>query len=477
MTDPTGNPRRIGTPVLSAPFQPSAPGQPQSASTGQKPDLQQLRNLRIPPTDHHDFGFPALTAAEKKARMTELDSRLAFLRTYYGPGADDDGAATVHEKIVESLKVTREVVLAFLNNGICPLDHKEFQALAIFLVKNKLPNALSWLVVETGADTLDLEHCDIGSEGVRMIADWAKNIPFMIMLDLSTNRIDADGAALLAGALPANTITRLDLGNNPLEDEGVQALGAGLHRNTSLQSLVLDYAGMKNPGIEALAGVLDIHPALTLLVVDANAFDDQGAATLATALGRNKTLSRLSVRFSELSDIGLSYFASALTSNTSLKSLKLSGQANEECVHLPYALADALAVNQTLTNLLVVATSMPDDATRRLSAAVAVNSTLRGFDLALGGYEPGDANLAAMNGIKEKVQANALIADAGLALSELSQFSESAVSIPLEVGHQIAAFTAQVAADARRSEALTSIMNAGPLGGTRPENDAGSKTG
>ena len=475
MTDPTGISRRISAPVSSSPSEPSAPGEKRSVGARQKLDLQQLRNLRVPPTDHPDFVFPALCAADKNARMAQLDSRIELLRNSWDPGADDDGMAAHSEHHVESLKVTREAVLAFMNDGICPHEPREFQALAIFLVKNELPSALSWLVVQTGAETLDLDHCDLGNAEAGMIADWAKTIPFQIRLDLPANRIDADGAALIAGALPANTISHLNLSNNPLRDKGVQALGAGLSHNTALQSLVLYRVDMENPGIEALAGVLDTHPALAVLVVDGNRFDDQGAATLAAALGKNKTLSRLSVRFSQLSDIGLAYLASALTSNTSLKSLKISGQ-DEECVHLPYALADALAANQTLTTLLVFAGSMPDAATRRLAAAVAVNTTLRDFDLALGSYHLSEANAAVVSQISVKVQANALIADAGLALSELSQLPEWGVPIPPEVGYQIAAFAAQVAEDERRSAAMDSMAGAGPLGATGAKNDAESKT-
>lgn len=475
MTDPTGSSRRTSTPVLSTPSEHSAPGPAQSAGARQKLDLQQLRNLRTPPTDHPDFAFPTLCAADKNARTAALDSRIEFLRTSWGPGADDDGMAAHHEHHVESLKVTREAVLAFMNDGICPQERREFQALAIFLVKNKLPDALSWLIVQTGAETLDLDHCDLGNEEVGMIADWAKAIPFQIRLDLASNRIDGAGAALLADAFPANTITHINLGNNALQDHGVQALCAGLGRNTSLQSLVLYHAVMENPGIEALAGVLDTHPALAILVVDGNLFDDRGAATLATALCRNKTLSRLSVRFSQLSDTGLAYLAGALTTNTSLQSLKLSGK-DEGCVHLPYALADALAANQTLTSLLVFAGSMPGAAINRLAAAVAINTTLRDFDLALASYNLSQENAAVASQISEKVRANALIANAGLALSELSQLPEWGVPIPPEVGHQIAAYAAQVAEGERRSAAMNAMAGAGPLGATGTENGAESGT-
>jgi hypothetical protein len=345
------------------------------------------------------------------------------------------------------------------------------------LVKNTLPDALSWLVVQAGVSILDLHHCDLGAQEMGILADWARNIPFQIRLDLSGNHIDSVGAAPLADALSANTITSLELGNNPLTDKGVQALGMALRGNTSLQSLVLYHTGLQNPGIEVLASVLDTHPALEVLVVDGNPFDDQGAASLATALGKNKTLLRLTIRFSQLSDMGLAYIANALATNANLKSLQLSSKSDEELVQFPYALAGALLVNQTLTHLLVFADSMPEAATMRLAAAVAVNTSLRDFELALGLFGLSEANAAMASQISEKVQANALIEEAGLTLSELSQLPEWSVPIPVEIGHQIAAFAAQVAVDGSRRETLQAMAGAGPLGAAGPGDEAKPKTG
>ena len=475
MTDINKIVARSDTPALGNSASGSALAQQPPDNAGQKPSLQQLRSLRIPPSNHPDFEIPSLCATDKNARLAELDTLLDFLWTYRGQGADDDEAKAGHEHTVLSLKVTREAVLAFMNDGLCPHEPKEFQALALFLVKNKLPDALSWLVVQAGAGMLDLQNCDLDVQEMGMLADWARNIPFQIGLDLSGNHIDSDGAALLADALPANTITYLELGDNPLTDKGVQALGMALRGNTSLQSLVLNHTGLQNPGIEVLASVLDTHPALAVLVLDGNPFDDQGAASLASSLGNNKTLSELTIRFSQLSDIGLTYLADALTINAGLKSLKLSGKFGEEYVHLPRALAGALLVNQTLTHLLVFADSMPEAATRRLAAAVAVNTTLRDFELALGAHGLSEANAAMASQISEKVRANALFQKAGLALSELSQLPEWSVPIPVEIGHQIAAFAAQVAVDDRRRETLQAMTEAGPLGAARPGTEAEAK--
>ena len=433
--------------------------------------------METPPSNHPDFEIPGLSAVNKNARIAELDNHLAFLRTYYGPGADDGAAKARHDRRVMSRMATREAVLAFMNDGLCPHEPEEFLALLLFLVRNDLPDALSWLVVQTGIGPIDLQNCKLGTQEIGMLADWLKNIPFQIQLDLSNNQIDSSGAALLADALSANTITHLELGNNPLNDEGMQALATALRGNTSLESLALYNTGLQNSGIEVLASVLDTHPALAVLVLDSNPFDDQGAASLASVLGRNKTLFRLSVQHSELSDVGLSYLAGALALNNSLKALQLSTNSEEPYVHFPYALANALLVNQSLTHLLVFAAAMPEAATEQLAAAVAVNTTLRAFALRLSPYKLSEINAAMARQIGEKAHANGLIADAGLALFELSQLPESAVPIPQEIGYQIAAFSAQIAEDNRRGATLQVLAGSGPLGAGELGDGAESKTG
>jgi len=92
-------------------------------------------------------------------------------------------------------------------------------------------------------------------------------------------------------------------------------------------------------------------------------------------------------------------------------------------------------------------------------------------------YRHSEANAVIASQISEKVQANALIEGAGLALSELSQLPEAQVPIPPEVGYRIAAFAAQAAADNRRREAMHSLVAAGPLGAAGTDGAGESNTG
>jgi hypothetical protein len=466
MIHPTSADARTNLPI-STDFYASSrlvqvPAQPVQAT--QKITVQQLQCANRPPIDHANFTLPVKSAADI-GRFSELDARVKFLRRWNSPEPGENIVLMVHEQHCRSLMVTREVVQDFLNDGLCPLNQSELKALALFLLTNKLFSALAWLVFQSNTDTLDLHRCNLGSEGVEQVAEWVRTVPFKVTLDLANNGIDASGAQLLAEALEADTIAHLDLGSNPLGDEGVQLLCAGLSRNSSVESLALYDVGAAGAGMKALAGVLDTHPSLSRLDLNSIAFDDAAAEIFAAALGCNKRLTSLSLYHVLASDAGLSMVVGALKTNTALKAVHLSlHESDLRQRQLPVALAEALTVNQTLTALEVFFGVITNEAAQGLVVAVARNTALQTFDCHLAAYGLTKENAVAIEQIKDKVEANALIEAAGNALSKLSQRPEWTVPIPSEVGHTIAAFVAQVGVDEKRNEAMLAIVKAGTVG-------------
>ena len=426
--------------------------------------LEQLRNASRPPIDHVPYTLPLKSAADE-GRFVELDARIDFLRNHgtYGPG--EDIVLMVREQHRRSLMVTREVVQDFLNDGTCPLDRSVLKALALFLLTNRLFGALTWLVAQSGNDTLDLHRCNLGNDGAHTIAEWARSLPFEVRLVLSHNGLDAAGARPLAEALAADTIVALDLGLNPLGDEGVKLLCTGLARNSSVRSLCLSHVGAAGAAMEEIAGILGTHQSLALLNLDGISYDDAAAAVFATALAWNRTLRSLSIHHAEASDAGIATLVGALRTNTALRVMRVS-LCEPEHVLLPVALAEVLAVNQTLSYLEVFFGTITNAAAEGLNAAVARNTALRTFKCRLSLYGLTKENAAAVKRIKDKVKANALIEAAGNAVTVLSQRPEFTVPVPSEVGRIIAAFAAQVAEDERRSVAMQAIGEAG-----RPRSD------
>lgn len=406
--------------------------------------LQDARDSDFPPIDHAYYTLPAKSVLDRKNFVA------------------NSGTVVRLDTEAEARRVNRETVQDFFNDGICPAYESDRKALAYFLLTNKLFNALAWLVYRTNGNTLDLQSFELGNDGADSVAKWAMNLPFKVSLDLSDNGIDGSGAALLAHALAADTITCLILSGNPLGDEGVQSLCAGLLQNSSLQQLGLGGVDAGSGAMQAFARVLDSHPCLTDVNLNASAVDDDTAAVFSAALGRNKKVSVLDMMHICASDKALSILAGALKTNTALERISLGRRSPNT---LPLALADTLAevlgVNRALTCLHLSACIVPAEAGKRLAAAIATNTTLR-FFRSLFNYLPVLA--ADQKKIADKLKANFLIEAAGNALADLSRRPEWHVAIPDEVGQAIAGLVAQVALDENRSAAMKSVIEAGPLG-------------
>lgn len=415
-----------------------------STSTVRTWTMQDLQKSNVPPLDHTSFALP-----EKSVHQ---------VKSFVSPS----GKVVRCETDADTRKVDREAVQDFFLSGAFSKEPSEVRALKIFLLTNKLYGALAWLVVRSNPGRLELADCALGNEIAGKVVEWVKAIPFKVNLDLSGNGIDAAGAALLAEALEADTITHLDLSGNPLGAEGVQLVCAALVQNSNLQSLGLAGVGAASLGLHAIAKVLNSHPSLSSLNLNVNAFDDDAAARFAAALGRNTILTDLFISHVEASDAALCSVAGALMTNTALDRISLSRRKPDDLpVSVAETLCQALMVNRTLTCLQLQASSVTGAAANRLAMGVAQNTTLR-FFFSRFLYIPGAA--AAQRQIDDKLRANALIDAAGDALSDLSQLPESTVPIPTEAGRSIAAFVAQVATDENRRSAIRSIVLAGPLG-------------
>lgn len=153
----------------------------------------------------------------------------------------------------------------------------EVKAIAIFCVTQKLPDALSWLVLQCELDELDLADCGLGLQDVQMIASWLERCPRKIALNLNGNGIQHDGAIVLAAALKNNsTLTSLSINENAIGDIGAVALADALMTNSTLTSLR----------------------------VTGNEFGDIGAVALANALNTNLTLIELDTSYNHVDDAG-----------------------------------------------------------------------------------------------------------------------------------------------------------------------------
>jgi uncharacterized protein (TIGR02996 family) len=125
---------------------------------------------------------------------------------------------------------------------------------------------------------LDLGNNGIQDEGVQALAA-APSLSRLTALDLSRNGIRAEGAAALASSPHLARLTALDLGRNRIGPEGAQAL-AGSPYLTRLTSLALSENAVGDDGAGALAAASHFSQ-LTALDLTYNRIGPEGARALA----------------------------------------------------------------------------------------------------------------------------------------------------------------------------------------------------
>ena len=126
-----------------------------------------------------------------------------------------------------------------------------------------------------------------------------------------------------------NTLTVLDISNNPLSSRGVTCIVKALQLNKTLRTILLAMTECGNEDVAAIADMLHINETLTKLYLH-NEVDDRelnnkigkdGAVALADALKVNKSLKELHLSNNDITNESLGCFIKALEENTTLDKL------------------------------------------------------------------------------------------------------------------------------------------------------------
>ncbi|KAL4450535.1 hypothetical protein ABPG77_000891 [Micractinium sp. CCAP 211/92] len=138
---------------------------------------------------------------------------------------------------------------------------------------------------------LSLADNVIDIRGAAALATALEKSPALRRMDLGSNFIQKEGAALLGRALRRR---KNGLQNNELGDAGVAALCAGLRQHASeLEWLDLSDNGLGPACCKALAELLQGCTSLRALRVHSNAIGDSGVCQIAGALRAKRRLQRL----------------------------------------------------------------------------------------------------------------------------------------------------------------------------------------
>ena len=250
-------------------------------------------------------------------------------------------------------------------------------------------------------------------------------------LGLQYEQIGTLGIQALGAALQVNhTLQFLDLGYNQIDDAGARAIGVVLQVNQSIQELNIEYNQIGEKGAQALGTALQTNHTLQSLNLEENKIGDAGAQALGTALQVNQSLQSLNLEDNKIGDAGAQALGSALQVNQSLQSLNL--QYNQIGTTGAQVLATGLQVNYTLQILNLTKNQINDASTQALGAALQVNHTLQSLDLATN--KIGDAGAQT---IGTALQTNQTLQSLNLEENEISDAGVQALATALQVNQSM----------------------------------------
>lgn len=179
-----------------------------------------------------------------------------------------------------------QLLLTSLALSFNPLGAAGGAAIGRVLAADRMPTVRS----------LQLQGCELGTEGVTSLAENLGYARALLHLDLTDNRMGADGAAAVAASLPP-TLEELLLARNAIGDRGATTLATALVRKRKcvLRTLVLASNGLRDAAAVALAEALGAprprgNRSLEHLDLSANKLRAGAALALGDALVVNSSL-------------------------------------------------------------------------------------------------------------------------------------------------------------------------------------------
>ncbi|KNC50539.1 uncharacterized protein AMSG_00701 [Thecamonas trahens ATCC 50062] len=181
------------------------------------------------------------------------------------------------------------------------------------------------------------------------------------------------------GEVGDSAVTIVDVSDCFLGDDGAVALVQGLVAYTPLEKLDVRGNNIRTDGALALARLLrDGPPGLSTMLLEWNSIGvwDVGIRALADALAVNGSLTMLDLRNNRVGPQGVEALASALKTNTSLRTLDL--RWNNAGIMGGRYLVEALANNSALTRLDLAGNEVPTDVVEAIAARLAANAVASG---------------------------------------------------------------------------------------------------
>ncbi len=344
----------------------------------------------LPSCSFSAINLPHVTSMSIKCDLDrEKAHHLAFglqrcksLKSYHGPITAEIAESLTNLPMFENIRL-------YLNEG---------QAISLdeCLAFGKL------LAKATKMKQLDISYAGLVNDGLEFLAEGLACNSSLTggVLNLSNNEIGDEGLQALASSLLASNtkLQKLFLANNNIGDAGLEALADSLAHNRALRFLSVEgNTAITERGVKAISRVLQSRRSrLKDLYLDRININDEGGGILAKTLSINKSLVKLSLRSYEngvsISDDGLRALSTGLSRNTTLRSLHLSGNTAITAVGFRALKQYFSSPSCALENLYLNRINIGDEGAHALADALGRNKSLKRllffkFGIAFKGWE------------------------------------------------------------------------------------------
>ena len=174
-------------------------------------------------------------------------------------------------------------------------------------------------------EILDIDGNHLSSNSVASLSSLLQQSVCQLReLYISGCGICGEGAVHLGTGLTNNhSLTRLEMGDNPIGDIGAAAFGDMIRDNTVLEKLYMYNCEIKSQGFVQLAGGLISNTSLMTLNLYGNQCGTEGAMAISNMLEENKTLQELVLDHDDSLEEGVAVIMAGLQNNTTLRKLVL----------------------------------------------------------------------------------------------------------------------------------------------------------
>jgi len=228
-------------------------------------------------------------------------------------------------KFLQTSFETNPRIMTSMDASECGLDADKFAAIAELVAAHGPVDsadfsdnpigadggeALGLMVTADAVESLYYRDCELGDEGVAAFAKivLGKRSDQLTNLYIGGNGIGPMDAAALTEMLSTNSrVEAVELADNPIGDEGLEALLKYIGSTRNLKQLSLTSCGITSEGAIKLAEALSGHSdsGLEFLKLAGNSIGDEGAVAIAEAIPSQTYLSVLNVSNCGMTDTGV----------------------------------------------------------------------------------------------------------------------------------------------------------------------------